>query len=68
MDIAKRLMAKIARELNKFTVRTLREKGMGVSELDMFHTMQNRRRSPRSWGWRRARRPGRQRIWRQRCT
>lgn len=39
MDITKRQMAKIARELNKFTVRTLRADGMGVSELDVLHAV-----------------------------
>lgn len=39
MDITKRQMAKIVRELNKFTIRTLREDGVGVSELDVLHTV-----------------------------
>ena len=37
MDITRRQMAKIVRELNKFTVRTLRADGMGASELDVLH-------------------------------
>lgn len=39
MDVTKRQMAKIVRELNKFTVRTLRADGMGVSELDVLHAV-----------------------------
>lgn len=37
MDHTKRKITKIAREVNKFTVRTLKREGIGSSELDFIH-------------------------------
>jgi len=39
MDITRRQITKIAREVNKFTVRTLRAEGIGSGELDVIHTV-----------------------------
>ena len=39
MDITKRQITKIAREVSKFTVRTLRDTGIGTGELDVLHTI-----------------------------
>lgn len=39
MDITKRQITKIAREVGKFTVRTLREDGIGTSEFDVIHAV-----------------------------
>lgn len=39
MDPTQRKMAKIAREINKFTVRTLRAEGIGTAELDVLHAI-----------------------------
>ncbi|MDD3228253.1 MAG: helix-turn-helix domain-containing protein [Oscillospiraceae bacterium] len=39
MDITKREITKIAREVSKFTVRTLREEGVGSGELDTLHAI-----------------------------
>ena len=39
MDITKRQMTKIAREVSKFTVRTLRVEGIGPGELDVLHAV-----------------------------
>ncbi len=39
MDITKRKITKIAREVNKFTIRTLRKEGIGTSEFDVIHTI-----------------------------
>lgn len=39
MDITKRKITKIAREVSKFTVRTLREEGIGTSEFDVIHVI-----------------------------
>jgi len=39
MDITKRQITKIAREVSKFTVRTLREDGIGTAELDVIHAI-----------------------------
>ena len=39
MDYTKREMTKIAREVNRFTVRALREEGIGTAELDVLHTI-----------------------------
>lgn len=38
-DITKRKMTKIAREVSKFTVRTLRAEGVGASEFDVIHAV-----------------------------
>lgn len=39
MDITKREITKIAREVSKFTVRTLRADGIGTGELDVLHAI-----------------------------
>lgn len=39
MDITERKITKIAREVSKFTVRTLREDGIGAAELDLLHAV-----------------------------
>lgn len=39
MDITKREITKIAREVGKFTVRTLRADGIGTSEFDVIHAV-----------------------------
>ncbi len=39
MDITKRKITKIAREVNKFTVRTLKKDGIGTSEFDVIHVI-----------------------------
>ena len=39
MDITKRKITKIAREVSKFTVRTLREDGIGPAEFDILHAI-----------------------------
>jgi DNA-binding MarR family transcriptional regulator len=39
MDITKREITKIAREVSKFTVRTLRADGIGTAEFDVIHAI-----------------------------
>ena len=39
MDITRRQITKIAREVSKFTVRTLREEGIGTAEFDVIHAV-----------------------------
>lgn len=39
MDITKREITKIAREVSKFTVRTLRADGIGTAEFDALHVI-----------------------------
>lgn len=39
MDITKREMTKIAREVSRFTVRTLRADGIGTAEFDVIHAI-----------------------------
>lgn len=39
MDVTKRQITKIAREVGKFTVRTLRADGIGTGELDTLHVI-----------------------------
>ena len=39
MDITKRQITKIAREVSKFTVRTLRADGIGTGEFDVIHAI-----------------------------
>ena len=39
MDITERKITKIAREVSKFTVRTLRAEGIGASEFDVIHAV-----------------------------
>ena len=41
MDITQRKMTKIAREVSKFTVRTLRADGIGSGELDVIHVIRH---------------------------
>ena len=41
MDITKRRMTKIARELNKFTVQTMKEEGIGTAEFDFIHLVRH---------------------------
>lgn len=36
MDITKRQITKIAREVGKFTVRTMKEEGVGTAEFDLI--------------------------------
>lgn len=42
MDITQRKITKIAREVSKFTVRTLRREGIGPSEFDLIHVVRKR--------------------------
>jgi DNA-binding MarR family transcriptional regulator len=39
MDITRRQITKIAREVSKFTVRTLKADGIGIAEFDFIHTV-----------------------------
>ncbi len=39
MDLTNRMLTKIAREVSKFTVRTLREDGIGAGEFDVIHAI-----------------------------
>ncbi len=39
MDDTKRQITKIAREVSKFTVRTMRADGIGVGEFDVIHAI-----------------------------
>ena len=39
MDISRRRITKIAREISKFTVRTLKAEGIGASEFDVIHAV-----------------------------
>ena len=39
MDITKRQMTKIVREVSRFTIRTLRAEGIGSGEFDVIHTV-----------------------------
>ncbi len=39
MDVTKRMLTKIAREVSRFTVRTLREDGIGSGEFDVIHAI-----------------------------
>ncbi|MDO4555022.1 MAG: MarR family transcriptional regulator [Lachnospiraceae bacterium] len=39
MDITKRQMTKIAREVGKFTTRMLKEEGVGTAEFDLVHVV-----------------------------
>ena len=42
MDITKREITKIAREVNKFTIRTMRKDGIGTSEFDVIHAIRKK--------------------------
>ena len=39
MDVTKRKITKIAREVSKFTVRTMRAEGIGAGEFDVLHAV-----------------------------
>lgn len=41
MDATKRKMTKIAREVNKFTVQTMKEDGIGTAEFDVIHLVRH---------------------------
>ena len=41
MDISKRQITKIAREVNKLTIRTMRESGIGSGEFDLIHLVRH---------------------------
>ncbi len=41
MDITGRKITKIARELNKFTVQTMKEEGIGTAEFDFIHLVRH---------------------------
>lgn len=41
VDVTQRKMTKIAREVNKLTVRTMRESGIGTGEFDLIHTVRH---------------------------
>ena len=58
MEITKRAIMKIAREVSRFTAREVRSEGVGASEYDMIHAV---RKQPGT-----RRRPGWRQIWRRR--
>ena len=41
MDVSERKMTKIAREVNKLTVRHMRETGIGTGAFDLIHTVRH---------------------------
>lgn len=41
MDSTKRQMTKIAREVSKFTMRTMKEDGIGTAEFDFIHVVRH---------------------------
>lgn len=41
MDITKRHITKIVREVNKLTVRTMKAEGIGTGEFDLIHTVRH---------------------------
>lgn len=41
MDKTERKMTKIARELNKLTVQTMKEEGIGTAEFDFIHLVRH---------------------------
>lgn len=47
MDDTKRQITKIAREVGKFTVQTMKEEGIGTAEFDVIHLVRLNRESPR---------------------
>ena len=73
MDITERKITKIAREVSKFTVRTLRAEGIGPGEFDVLHVI---RKNPgitqsgvcRITGFDKVRSRARRRVWRPRAT
>ncbi len=72
MDATKRKITKIAREVSKFTVRTMRAEGIGAGEFDVLHAV---RKNPgitqagvQDNGWIRGPSRGRRRILRPRIS
>lgn len=70
MDITKRKITKIAREVNKFTVRTLRAEGIGASEFDVIHAVRRiralrKQRFAGSQDWIKGRSRVKRRAWRK---
>ncbi|MFR6589672.1 MAG: hypothetical protein ACLURV_05425 [Gallintestinimicrobium sp.] len=47
MDPTERKMTKIARELNKLTVQTMKEEGIGTAEFDFIHLVRHHQASHR---------------------
>ncbi len=47
MDQTERKMTKIAREVGKFTVQTMKEEGIGTAEFDFIHLVRHNPGSPR---------------------
>ena len=43
MDATKRQITKIAREVGKFTVQTMKEEGIGTAEFDVIHLVRHKR-------------------------
>ena len=41
MDATKRQITKIAREVGKFTVQTMKEEGIGTAEFDVIHLVRH---------------------------
>ena len=41
MDVTERKMTKIAREVSKFTVQTMKEEGIGTAEFDFIHLIRH---------------------------
>lgn len=41
MDITKRQITRIAREVNKLTIRTMKESGIGTGEFDLIHLVRH---------------------------
>ncbi len=41
MDYSKRQITKIAREVNRFTVQTMKEEGIGTAEFDFIHLLRH---------------------------
>ena len=41
MDDTKRQITKIAREVGKFTVQTMKEEGIGTAEFDVIHLVRH---------------------------
>ena len=42
MDDTKRQITKIAREVGKFTVQTMKEEGIGTAEFDVIHLVRHK--------------------------
>lgn len=41
MDVTERKITKIARELNKYTIQTMKEDGIGTAEFDFIHLVRH---------------------------